>query len=212
MRKRLTDAQRQSILENAINLIGTRGIARTTIRDIAEASGVSVGVIYKYYQDKRTLFEACLDHSLKFLSDTITSASAQSTSLTDAMERLARVSLLFAKEHPEYIRMYYAITGSAYTEETQILARRIEAVSAHEYTAILERAQKAGEIRDDVSPRILAFCFDNLLMMLHFTGCWPYYEARREVYCGDMQDEALIKGVVAFVKAGLGLNSSGKIS
>lgn len=120
MCRKLTDTQRQSILENAIKLIGSRGIARTTIRDIAEASGVSVGVIYKYYQDKKTLFEACLDHSLKFLSDTILSASAQSTSLADGMERLARVSLKFAEEHPEYIRMYYAITGSSDPEETLI--------------------------------------------------------------------------------------------
>ena len=205
MCRQLTDTQRQSILENAIKLIGSRGIARTTIRDIAEASGVSVGVIYKYYQDKKTLFEACLDHSLKFLSDTILSASAQSTSLADGMERLARVSLKFAEEHPEYIRMYYAITGSSDPEETLIFARRIEAVSAHEYNALLERAQKAGEIRSDVSPRILSFCFDNLLMMLHLTGCWPYYDARRKVYCGDADDEELIKGVVAFAKSGLGL-------
>ena len=46
---------RQRLYETAINLITERGYASTTLRDVAAAAGVSVGLLYKYFASKRAI-------------------------------------------------------------------------------------------------------------------------------------------------------------
>jgi AcrR family transcriptional regulator len=46
---------RQRLYETAIRLIGERGYEETTMRDVADAAGVSVGLLYKYFPSKRAV-------------------------------------------------------------------------------------------------------------------------------------------------------------
>jgi AcrR family transcriptional regulator len=46
---------RQTILENAIALFEERGFRETTLRDIAGAAHVSLGLVYRYYRSKEEL-------------------------------------------------------------------------------------------------------------------------------------------------------------
>ena len=54
---------RQHLYDTAIRMIGERGYEATTMRDIAEAAGVSVGLLYRYFPSKRavvlTLYDRC---------------------------------------------------------------------------------------------------------------------------------------------------------
>jgi AcrR family transcriptional regulator len=49
-------------LEQAIHIFSERGFHATSIADLAEATGLSVGHIYKAFADKRAFFLAALDH------------------------------------------------------------------------------------------------------------------------------------------------------
>jgi len=46
---------RERLYRTAIRLIGERGYEETTMRDVAEAAGVSVGLLYKYFPSKRAV-------------------------------------------------------------------------------------------------------------------------------------------------------------
>lgn len=46
---------RQHVLETALELFRRRGFARTTMRDIAEAAGLSLGAAYHYFRSKDAL-------------------------------------------------------------------------------------------------------------------------------------------------------------
>jgi AcrR family transcriptional regulator len=48
-------ATRQNLYETAIQLIARRGYEATTLRDVAHAAGVSVGLLYKYFPSKRAV-------------------------------------------------------------------------------------------------------------------------------------------------------------
>jgi AcrR family transcriptional regulator len=52
---------RRRLYETAIDLIGRNGYEATTLRDIAEAAGVSVGLLYKYFPSKRSVVRAFYD-------------------------------------------------------------------------------------------------------------------------------------------------------
>ena len=52
---------RQHLYEVAIWLIATRGWQQTTLRDVAEQAGVSVGLLYRYFPSKRAVVLALYD-------------------------------------------------------------------------------------------------------------------------------------------------------
>jgi AcrR family transcriptional regulator len=55
------DAARKRLYETAVSLIGERGYEATTLRDVADRAGVSVGLLYKYFPSKRSLVRALYD-------------------------------------------------------------------------------------------------------------------------------------------------------
>jgi len=52
---------RKRLYETAIDLIGRKGYESTTLRDVAEAAGVSAGLLYKYFPSKRAVVLAFYD-------------------------------------------------------------------------------------------------------------------------------------------------------
>jgi AcrR family transcriptional regulator len=54
-------AARQRLYVTAIRMIGERGYERTTLRDIADAAHVSVGLLYRYFPSKQAVIIALYD-------------------------------------------------------------------------------------------------------------------------------------------------------
>ncbi len=52
---------RKQILDAALRLFSERGFARTSVRDIAEAAGITDAAIYYHFASKRDLFEALFE-------------------------------------------------------------------------------------------------------------------------------------------------------
>ena len=65
VRRRRDAAQtRRLLLEVARARFARHGYATTTVRDIADAAGVNVALINRYFASKEGLFEACLDSAV----------------------------------------------------------------------------------------------------------------------------------------------------
>ncbi len=54
-------AARQRLYEIAIRLMAERGYEATTLRDVAKQAGVSVGLLYRYFPNKRAVIIALYD-------------------------------------------------------------------------------------------------------------------------------------------------------
>ena len=52
---------RHRLYETAIRMIGERGYEATTLRDVARAAGVSVGLLYRYFPSKRAIVLSLYD-------------------------------------------------------------------------------------------------------------------------------------------------------
>jgi AcrR family transcriptional regulator len=55
------EAARTRLYETAIELIGERGYAATTLREVATRAGVSPGLLYRYFPNKRAVVLALYD-------------------------------------------------------------------------------------------------------------------------------------------------------
>jgi len=207
MRKKLTEEQLAALLECGITAFAKKGLDRANINEIARESQVSVGVIYKYYTDKDGFFLACLRRALEVLKSEIENALAGKGDMTQRAERLIQAIQRCAREHPYYHVMYNEITAGASSAYAAQLAAEIEGISARAYTAVIAEAAARGEIRRDVDAPMLAFFFDNLLLMLQFSYSCDYYRARFREYCGEAAaDEAyLSRQMTAFIQSAFGL-------
>jgi AcrR family transcriptional regulator len=57
----LGETTRQKLYVTATRLIAERGYEQTTLRDVADAAGVSVGLLYRYFPNKRAVMLALYD-------------------------------------------------------------------------------------------------------------------------------------------------------
>ena len=185
MLKPLTKEQTDSILKTAAEEFADRGFAGTAISSIAKKAGVSVGVIYKYYAGKEDLFNACVAKSLGTMEEVLDAAKNSGGSMLEMADVLITEAQNFAKENPEYIRLYHQITVSGSPAGKAQSAELIESATARLYEGFIKEASEAGTIRKDIDPAAFAFFFDNLMMMLHFSYACDYYKDRFRIYCGD---------------------------
>ena len=204
MFKKLTDEEIQTILEAGIAEFAENGPDKANMHAIAKKSGVSVGVLYKYYANKDDFFEACLRMCLAELDRVIAEVLACDDKILVRAEKLIRALQKSAKEHGSYHVLYHEITAGSCKKYARAFANEIESISSGAYRAFLMQAQAEGVIRKDADPRFFAFFFDNLLMMLQFSYSCDYYKERFQIYCDDgvfSDDERVVGELLKFLES-----------
>ena len=231
MLKPLTQEQIDRIVETGIRHFADKGFAGANVNKIAAEAGVSVGVVYKYYQGKQDLFRACVERSLDYLDRVFAETRQQGGTLMEMIGNLIRQNQIAARKHPEYFRLYHQITvsGAPTGPEKEVpggaeagsgeeasggapagIADLIEGRSARMYRELLTAAKDAGEVRAEMDPALFAFFFDNLMMTLQLTYACEYYRDRYRVYCDDKitedraQDEKIRSQLMKFIEGALG--------
>ena len=211
--KRLTEEKLDELLEAGVEEFARSGLSGANMRAIAERAGISVGVLYKYYEDKEDLFHACLDRSLEALNSVLREAAGNEASLKEYVRRLIRLLLRFSKEHSAYVRLYCTLAASS-GESAARLADKIEGISAKIYTEYIASGQESGHLRQDMDSGMSAFFFDNLLMMIQFAGCCDYYRERFRLYCGgdlEEQEERLEREILKFLESAFKFNEADSV-
>lgn len=204
MYRKLDDEMVNNLLESGISEFAENGFDKANIADIARRSGLSVGVIYKYFGDKDGFFLACVRHSLQLLDEVLSTAVSEDRDIYSNMEMVIRALVINAAEHKNYYVMYHEITAGGCRKFAKQLAEEIEQVSAKAYGTLIEDARRKGLVRQDIDAKMFAFFFDNLLMMLHFSLSCDYYIERMKIYCGkEPSEDELVNELMKFVKSAL---------
>ncbi len=212
MFKKLTEQEMNTILEAGVAEFAEHGPDKASMHVIAQRSGVSVGVLYKYYENKDAFFEACLRHCLAELDCVLREVLAGEDKILTRAEKLIRALQKSSKERPNYHVLYHEITAGSCRKYAAAFAREIESISSAAYAAFLSAAQAQGDIRADMDPRYFAFFFDNLLMMLQFSYSCDYYKERMKLYCGGnalIDDETMAVELLKFFESAFTVERAG---
>ena len=205
---KLTKEERKNIIAVGIREFADSGFAKASIRRIASQAKISIGLLYKYYEDKEAFFSACLDECLLSLE------SMLSTIIDDEKPLLVNASALiqalqrYSRTHKDELRLYLRIIAD---KDMKMSAIKLESMSANLYTSFIKKAQEKGLIRGDVDPSYFAFFFDNLLMMLHFTYSSPYLEERFRLFCGPealKDDDKCLNELLKFLESAFTYSSA----
>lgn len=201
---KIPEAKRKRILDAATDEFATYGFENTSIQQIAKRAEISVGSVYKYFENKEELFAMVVKENLSLLEELLLHHSSSDEDIMIKAESVLKELLKFSKKHPQLIKLYCAITTGSNVEFSRMLAERIASISAKIYTDVIKKAQQTGDVRSDVDPRVFAFLLDNIFTMLQFSISCDYYKARLKVYIGEneeAQDELLVKQTLKFIKA-----------
>lgn len=211
MLKKLTNEKLVEVLEAGIGEFADHGVQHASMSAIAKRSGISVGALYKYFDSKDAFFSACVRHCTSELDRCLQELFKEKKTPLEYAEMLIRAVQRFSRQHREYIRLYHEVTCTGDETHAALLAQQIEGVSSRLYTEIIRKAQEAGEVRCDLDPRLFAFFFDNLLMMMQFSYCCPYYQERFKLYTGEemLDDTQLVTAqLLRFLESAFILNQA----
>jgi AcrR family transcriptional regulator len=200
----LPEEKRQRILKVARSEFAKNGFENTSIQQIARKSDISVGSVYKYFDNKEQMFTYIAQEGLSELEDLLMKLAPSKEDILIKAEKIIRTLLKFSKDHPELVQLYCALTTGDNSEFLNELSQRIEAVTASIYTQTISMAQETGEVRKDINPAMFAFLLDNVFMMLQFSAACPYYKERFFIYTGrqvEDSDELIVEQTLLFLKA-----------
>ncbi|KJS40804.1 MAG: hypothetical protein VR70_05560 [Rhodospirillaceae bacterium BRH_c57] len=160
---------REVLLQTALELFSERGFNGTSIRDIANALGVSVSNIYHYFGNKEGLWLEIMDYSVKTLPGRLENALAGVDAPLDRFRALVLAHLKVSASHQRELRMIFveqdplgtAGGGSTANHEVQ---RKVLDI----YIRELEGLRAAGIVRTD-RVKILAF---NILAVINWQLRW----------------------------------------
>ncbi len=196
--------KRDRILNVAIKEFADNGFQNTSIQQIAKKAGISVGSVYKYFENKETMFSMVVHEGMSSLEGLLISLADSSEDILVKAEKIIRELLKYSRKNPELIKLYCQLTTSDNSEFLNSLSQRIEAVSASVYTVTISKAQETGDVRDDINPAFFAFLLDNIFMMLQFTTACDYYKERFFIYTGKQateSDDLIVEQTLKFLKA-----------
>ena len=164
---------RERVLAAARRLFSERGYEGATIRDIAQAAGMSTGAVFASFADKSELFEEILTADYEVIYAQMTQAARAAKTVDEALLGLFGVAYSFHVEQLPLLRASIAVSWT----RSEAAERRARADLKHIFRLIadaLQRGVEQGQLKADIDAKLLAEI------------TWDVYVAnyRRAVYDG----------------------------
>ena len=150
-------ATRERILLEAARLFRHHGYAATTLREVADASGIKAGSIYYHFESKDQILGEVLDKGIQVVAETVRQRVDALPADATARERVAAAiegHLWGLLHHGDFtsanIRIYGQIPAAAKNRH-----RKIRRDYADYWDRLLEDALERGELRPDSSTAVI---------------------------------------------------------
>lgn len=156
---RLREESRARIMAAALELFGRDGYDGTSVRAIAQAAGVSAGLLYTHFEGKDGLLRALFEASMADVRASFAEAEAAGTP-AERIERLVRASFRILRERETFWRLSYGVRM-----QEAVLAGLGERVLAWtgEIRRVLERyLREAGFAHPEIEAAVLFALIDGV--------------------------------------------------
>ncbi len=135
----------------AFRVIGRKGVAGATIRDIAQETGYSVGAIVHYIKSKDHILLAAEEYSTRVIRDRMVQAEAANRGL-EALRQVLYSGLPTNDEMIGYWKIWFGFWElSKLSERIKTILRGRYDEAALRYGRLIRGAQETGEISPAVS-------------------------------------------------------------
>jgi AcrR family transcriptional regulator len=144
MDRRQAEVRRDEILRAAAEVVTTKGFARTRVADVAQALGISSGLVFYHFESKERLlseaFAAASERDLALLHEAIARHGSHVDRLRAALEAYAPTG-----DAVGWSRDIDAWAEGLYTAEIRDACRRNDARWRAGFRAVIAEGRAAGE-------------------------------------------------------------------
>ncbi len=201
--KQNIDKQKR-IIEAAILEFSEKGFENANTNKIARNANISVGSLFKYFENKTDLFLYIVKLAEAELESQIHSVLSMGKGFFETVGMILSLIDEYSKTDKALVRLYYEMTSIGQSSLVETVISTLEKVAGSEYKTIIKKAQDRGEIRADVDPAVVAFILDNIFMSLQFSYAMPYYQLRKRLFVGeDIDDKKIIQETMSILRNAL---------
>jgi AcrR family transcriptional regulator len=147
--------RRDEILQKAAQLFATKGVAATTVREIADNVGLLSGSLYHHFESKDAIVDELLRSYLDDLRDRYREVNSESLDPRARIERLVQVSMDVVEAHPYATEIYqndfnllHNLPRFSYLKASAAETRKI-------WLDALNSGLDSGVFRSDIDPQVL---------------------------------------------------------
>ena len=151
--------KRRQILDAAIRVFARRGFHACRVSDVADEAGVAYGLVYHYFQSKEEIMGTLFTERWQIMLDAIAEIDrTQDIPARDKLYLVASFIIDSYRHEPDLMKVIIVeVTRAANSFGRAHLPKIREAYEM--IGQIVERAQRDGTFKQDISPDFAALCF-----------------------------------------------------
>lgn len=166
-------ATRNKIHSAAIKLFAKKGFAATSVKDIAEGAGISIGLMYRHYKKKEDLFNELVTYAAEGL-DRIAIMFQSDDSPVDLIQQFTLEILNDLEKDDEYAHFQMLMNQSSTIENPSPQIKHLNEQSEtmlHQTARLIEKGQKLGQFKQGNAMEMAYFYFASIqgLTMMKIT-------------------------------------------
>lgn len=153
------------ILKAAEKLFATRGLHNVSVQDIADGAGISRATVFNQFGSKQLVLDAITARSLSVYMTLLEAALNDETQTVPALLRqlFKQMGAGIESNRSLYREVFIEIRKISMGLDGAGISPKLKRETFAILTAIFDRGQKAGEIKDTYAPEALATAYDSLL-------------------------------------------------
>jgi AcrR family transcriptional regulator len=150
-----TANRRDVILEKAAELFANKGVAATTVREIADSVGLLSGSLYHHFESKDAIVDELLRSYLTDLLAGYKRVTAESVDPRTKLENLVQASLETVEAHPNATEIYQNDYNFLASQPRFKYLRTTGADVQKTWMDVIRAGIDTGAFRGDIDPQIL---------------------------------------------------------
>lgn len=148
------ESRRRAIVDAAAKVFVQKGYAAASIAEIASVAGVSDGLIYRYFDDKRALLDVVLSDYFKKIVKKLESAARSNASFAEKVHDLISQHLKSFLEDLEFCRFFVSDVRSA-NDYRGSPVQKLNRIYTRIFLRVLEEGLAEGKMKADLDPRMV---------------------------------------------------------
>lgn len=150
--ERMRDERREQIMASALSLFATRGLGSTKISDIANAAGISQGLLYHYFASKEAIYVELIRESFERMNAAATGLAGSSMTPREKMENAIEGLLAEVEENEQFAHHVLLIAQAGISDglpaDVGQLIMQNQDIPYRVVTGILAEGQVEGSVKD----------------------------------------------------------------
>lgn len=155
---------REELLGLIVGVFNERGYEAASMSDLAAATGLTKSSFYHHFTSKEEILQMAVDRALDALSAALDDSTTLAGTAVHRLENAIRRTTEILVDELPFVTVLLRVRGNTAVErETLARRRRIDARLAE----LVEQAARAGEIRDDIDPRLVSRLLFGMVNSVH---------------------------------------------